>query len=582
MNNVLKGSLCFKGERGYSAYEVAVLNGFTGTVEEWLIMCGVSEKVTNLINAKINGLVSGSPLVANSTSEMTDNNHIYVNTTDGNWYYYNGTSWAIGGVYQSTGLADNSINYEKTDFIKRTTNNLINKDEINLSGYYDKDGNFNEDTYYPSTGFINIKDCTKICSNLNGYITLWNENKELIAGYDPVSILEIKDNNVCYVNIAFHTEDMESIYVIDYSNSEAVYDYGKLNGEKVKISGSSILNNSVSYNKTTFLKEEWSKYSNRVTTEDIQSNTSLNEMGELIVDIYNTCDYIKCEEMERLAINNGGARVCFYDEDYKFITQIVNITGNNRFEFITPIGTRYIRAVIQSLPMILCSADIEFTEAIEHKIVVTADDMLKEAINPKTHDFKINCLGDSITVGYNNNDVSYVDYLNSKYTTVRKYGESGTTISRQTGVTNSFLERYENMDNDVDIILIMGGTNDFGLNIPLGDMTSTDPYNFYGALKSLITGLIDKYPDKRIMFVTELDRVIDSNGINVPYTSYLAAIKEVCRYYSIPVLDLNSNLGFTSKNAKQAERYLPDYLHPNNEGHKIIADKIEKYISYQL
>jgi len=48
--------------------------------------------------------INASPLVATSTSEMTDTNRIYVNTTDGYWYYYNGTEWIQGGIYQSTGV----------------------------------------------------------------------------------------------------------------------------------------------------------------------------------------------------------------------------------------------------------------------------------------------------------------------------------------------------------------------------------------------------------------------------------------------------------------------------------------------
>lgn len=582
MDDILRGSLCFKGERGYSAYEVAVQNGFKGTVEEWLIMCGVSEKVTNLINSKINGLVSGSPLVASSVSGMTDTNHIYVNTTDGNWYYYNGSTWAIGGVYQSTAIAENSVDYGKTTFVNRTTNNLIDLNNINYTGYYGKDGNFNEDSYYPSTGFINIRGYEKICSNLNGYITLWNENKELVAAYDPISVLEITDNNVVYVNIAFHTEDINSIYVIDYTNEEPLYDYGRLDGSIVKIGEGNILNNSISCNKTTFLRENWSEYSNRVTPENIVVGTSLNELGELITDIYNTCNYIECVELEKLAINNLGARVCFYDENYRFINQIVDISGKQRFEFTTPIGTKYIRAVTPTLPMVICSANIQFEEAIEYKKIITLADNFKEAIGQDNYNCKINCLGDSITAGYNNNEISYVDYLSDKFNTVRKYGMSGTSISKQESVTDSFLERYEAMDNDADVILVMGGTNDFALNVPLGDFNSENTYNFYGAMKTLVKGLLEKYPDKKIFFVTELDRVIDSNGIGVLYTDYLTAIKEVCRYYAIPVLDLNSNLGFNAKNTKQAELYLPDYLHPNNEGHKIIANKIEKYILYQL
>ena len=58
---------------------------------------------TNL-QSQISSLASGSPLVASSTAGMTDTSRVYVNTTDGNWYYYDGDSWEIGGVYQAAEL----------------------------------------------------------------------------------------------------------------------------------------------------------------------------------------------------------------------------------------------------------------------------------------------------------------------------------------------------------------------------------------------------------------------------------------------------------------------------------------------
>lgn len=58
------------------------------------------------INTKVNSLESGSPLVASSVSGMTDTSRVYVNTSDGKWYYYNGSSWVIGGVYQATEDSD--------------------------------------------------------------------------------------------------------------------------------------------------------------------------------------------------------------------------------------------------------------------------------------------------------------------------------------------------------------------------------------------------------------------------------------------------------------------------------------------
>lgn len=48
MERVLKGYPCFKGERGYSAYEIAVQNGFKGDKEAWLNQIGFED-----INAKL-------------------------------------------------------------------------------------------------------------------------------------------------------------------------------------------------------------------------------------------------------------------------------------------------------------------------------------------------------------------------------------------------------------------------------------------------------------------------------------------------------------------------------------------------
>ena len=62
------------------------------------------------INAKVNSSVSGTPIPVDSIKKMTNVNKIYLLTTNGNWYYNNGTEWVSGGVYQATAIDDNSIN----------------------------------------------------------------------------------------------------------------------------------------------------------------------------------------------------------------------------------------------------------------------------------------------------------------------------------------------------------------------------------------------------------------------------------------------------------------------------------------
>lgn len=64
-----------------------------------------------LITNRVNASTSGSPLVATSTSGMTDTTRVYVNTTNGKWYYYDGDSWEIGGTYQTAGIADENVTF---------------------------------------------------------------------------------------------------------------------------------------------------------------------------------------------------------------------------------------------------------------------------------------------------------------------------------------------------------------------------------------------------------------------------------------------------------------------------------------
>lgn len=76
--------------------------------------------ITNALNSRISALsdqvnaMNSSPLVASSTSGMTDTNRIYVNTTDGKWYYYNGSAWTVGGTYQSTQGVDKTLTQSNT------------------------------------------------------------------------------------------------------------------------------------------------------------------------------------------------------------------------------------------------------------------------------------------------------------------------------------------------------------------------------------------------------------------------------------------------------------------------------------
>lgn len=61
------------------------------------------------LTARVNGIASGAPIPVSSTSDMTDTTKIYLLTTDGYWYYYNGSAWTQGDEYQTTHVSNTDL-----------------------------------------------------------------------------------------------------------------------------------------------------------------------------------------------------------------------------------------------------------------------------------------------------------------------------------------------------------------------------------------------------------------------------------------------------------------------------------------
>ena len=204
---------------------------------------------------------------------------------------------------------------------------------------------------------------------------------------------------------------------------------------------------------------------------------------------------------------------------------------------------------------------------------------------------KINFLGDSITEGCGTSceEKNYVSVFGRlSGAEVRNYGISGTRIARQTVPSeetkfdNDFVKRADEMDADADIIVVFGGTNDYGHgDAALGTFDSRDVHTFYGAIHTLCQKLINKYPDAEIVFMTPLHRLEENRQVNSygvrtlsPLSGYVDIIKEVTKYYAIPTLDLYSVSGLQPEVEVLKERYMPDGLHPNDAGAEIIARRL--------
>ncbi len=211
----------------------------------------------------------------------------------------------------------------------------------------------------------------------------------------------------------------------------------------------------------------------------------------------------------------------------------------------------------------------------------------------KSEGKKINFLGDSITEGVgvtNCENVFWRQFEVISGAVCKGYGIGGTRIAKIKNPTDASFDKTDThfntrvgiMDKDADVIVVFGGTNDYGHgDAPLGEEDSLDEYTFYGALNTLCNNLIENFPNARIVFMTPLHRTGENNlwnerGIrNVcPLSGYVNAIKKVCRNFSFPVIDCYSMSGINPNNEIIKTNYMPDGLHPNDAGHKKLAEFI--------
>ena len=193
-------------------------------------------------------------------------------------------------------------------------------------------------------------------------------------------------------------------------------------------------------------------------------------------------------------------------------------------------------------------------------------------------------LGDSITEGHgtSSEDKIYHQLIKQKYELelACNCGIGGTRIAQRRVPTYDicrfdlyFALRAQVMPKDVDMVIVFGGTNDYGHanGGEMGDENSTDNFTFNGALNNLIVQLKNDYPNSLIFILTPLHRVneeISVNGTGYILKDYTEAIRKASKRHGIHLIDLFNEIELDPYDTN----LVPDGLHPNDQGHIILAD----------
>ena len=322
--------------------------------------------------------------------------------------------------------------------------------------------------------------------------------------------------------------------------------------------------------------------------------------GELVnttsTDVYHT-DHLELVGYAKIKakcnISSNGYALAFFDES-KTLLPTISITGD---------GSSVSKTIDMEVPneAAYCMlSDYQYSGSSDAYITLIPINGLLDRVDKL--DARTNPLNGK-TIAILGDSISSVAYTVPNYwqmiaenTGCRflDYGVSGSCFSVRSGSTTSFVERASNMAS-ADCVLVMGGTNDVGKDILLGEWSSSDNTTFYGALNALISLLRTKYPGKPIIFCTPIKRKYDKDS-SFPYTMAdlksvsastnldmwhcVFAIKAKCAVHGIPVIDLYNDSGIGSGLSVYFREN--DDLHPSELGECRIANMVQPVLEQQF
>lgn len=571
----------------------------------------IFENFKDEINNKINlqdetiSNLTNSPLIASSVSEMTDTTKPYINTTDGKWYYYNGSEWTIGGTYQTTGIGDETINFEKltkdvqkniVDSVRYSDlkNNYREYQPVFVQGRIDVNtGNLvNSNTQISTADFIDVsffdKIMLKISNKFNVFAFKYDSNKSYLgvintpagAGYRPWSVNTILDvSNISFIKIGVAKPDYSNITTSDAVNLQIA----NINWIK------DYFDNNL-YDKENILNFE---------AGGIDINSSASNFGkDKTSNTLARCDFVYCHNFDKVKIiddyiDNIYFSIIYYNEYKEAISVILNsseyVLGKDTIYFNIPQNAYYYRLIIN-----------------DGNSPVSTDNYTKlKAVNIKYgifKDKKISILGDSLSTynGYSPTDYAtpyypkndtrmnnvnrmywkkVIDELGMVLDTDNSYSSS-TVVSNTTYTSLSDDNRLSALGNP-DVIIVEGGTNDIysgknSSNINSYELNTYDKTKFSEAYVYILNKLTELYPNAKIICLTPAQILYNetyparSNCTYNRINDICDNIIELARNFGCEYIDLRK-IGFNYKNINSMTL---EGLHWNSLMHSKVSQAI--------
>lgn len=206
---------------------------------------------------------------------------------------------------------------------------------------------------------------------------------------------------------------------------------------------------------------------------------------------------------------------------------------------------------------------------------------------PKLSGKKWALFGDSLTD--NTNTLAFRRYfriLTDTTTEITDYAVSGSGYYENNGgIPDNILVKAQALTGNegYDVISVFAGINDSGENFGgigkgvLGDTGDT----MYGRVYQVFNTLQTKFPNAFIFGITP---TVTSyrHSANNEIDQIAEAVRKVCAWLKIPVADVNKNCPLKPWIEANQQKYYEtdDGVHPNQEGHKLIAKAVRTVFDF--
>lgn len=458
-----------------------------------------------------------------------------------------------------------------------------------------------------ATGWIPCKENTTYSRNDTTHLAFYDVDKRYISGINSSERLTtfVTPNGCCYIRTCSSTANLNLLMIVEGETVPSVYlpyeAFLTFNDELVD----------------TPIPDKLYEISDRISIDcginkfnkndkDVMYDSAVNSSNGRVTTqtgIFTT-GWIPCKE-NTYYTRTTNPHIAFYDKDKIYISGVNN--SETKKTVLTPEGCCYLRA---------CSS----TSGIDTYMIVEGEDYpaiyhpfetmllidgqsqtIKESMIVNGWSKKKWCsYGDSITAsngwqptvtgalgfgehylrgigGTTFHEKGSVAWIDEEGNYLARPDNGGTqpegSIEIQSSMCNN--ERItKTIPTDVDLVVVMGGTNDFG-NTELGDLSYPyDDNTFKGSVALTVERIQAHVPDAIIVLVSPVSGRVgeDDEGNTIPAIGgnglttedYAKAIEEVAHYLSIPFIDVYGKCGINHLNR---DKYLSDIVHPNNDGY---------------